>query len=71
MNKEEANKAFQITVEAINLSLSGKFPVGLDHIELHVQVKAALTTLSEVMKEHFEECEDCGCSEQEVVTAEG
>lgn len=55
MDKEEANKSFSIIVEAINLALTGRFPVGLDHIETHMQVKQALTTLSEVMKEHFEE----------------
>lgn len=54
ITKDQANKAFSMLVEAINAAMAGKFPVGLDHIEMHMQIKGALHVLGAALKEHYE-----------------
>jgi len=52
-DKEQVNQAFGTVVQAINLALAGRFPIGLEHLDVHVQVKGALEMIGGTLKEHF------------------
>lgn len=57
---EQADKAFKTVVEAIDLALTGRLPLGIDHIEVHMKIKQALLDLSDVMTQQFGEPEVTG-----------
>lgn len=47
------NEAFQTINEGIDLAIKGEFPVGLDGVEVHMQIKGALILLSKALKEGY------------------
>lgn len=53
-DKEQVNQAFGLVVQAINLALAGRFPIGLEHLDTHMQVKGALELIGGTLKKHFE-----------------
>ncbi|MCZ7608502.1 MAG: hypothetical protein M5U25_21155 [Planctomycetota bacterium] len=53
VTKEQASQAFSLLVQAVDAALTGSFPVGLDHVEKHMQIKGALQVISVVMKDHY------------------
>ena len=54
ITKEHANAAFQQVVGAINIAMTGRFPTGLEHLDTHMQVKAAVEILGIALKQYFE-----------------
>ena len=54
VTKEQASKAFGLLVQAMDAALIGKFPVGLDHIEKHMEIKGALQVVGAALKEQYE-----------------
>ena len=55
---EQANYAFAVVVEAIDLALRGQLPLGIDHIELHVKIKKHLREVSEILNAQFPQPEE-------------
>jgi len=49
------NEAFQTINEGIDLAIKGQFPVGLDGVEVHMQIKGALMLISKALKEGYTE----------------
>lgn len=63
ITKEEADKSFKLIVDALDLAMSGRFPMGLDHIESHASLKAALFDISGALNVLFaepQESDDAG-----------
>lgn len=55
ISREQANQAFNTTVQAVSAAMAGKFPIGIDHVEIHMEIKAALQTLGAALKEYYGE----------------
>jgi len=53
ISKEMANQSFTMVVQAVNSAMSGQFPVGLDHVEMHLDLKRAMMTLGSALKEYY------------------
>jgi len=70
ITKEQASQAFSLLVQAVDAALTGAFPVGLDHVEKHMQIKGALQVISEVMKDHYAELEQPKSPELKAVPPE-
>jgi len=54
-SREQANQAFNTVVQAVSSAMGGKFPIGIDNIEIHVEIKAALQLVGAALKEYYGE----------------
>lgn len=55
ISREQANQAYRTIVEAINAAMTGNFPVGLESLDLQVQIKAAAVMLGTALREYYGE----------------
>lgn len=54
ITKAQADQAFGAIVNAINAAMTNRFPIGIEHVEKHMQIKGALQVLGEVCRTHFD-----------------
>lgn len=64
--KERVDQAFRIVIEAIDLAMVGKFPIGINFVEDHLRVKGALQVISgELLKVYPPEPEQAPAETEE------
>ena len=54
ISKEMANQAYTTVVQAISAAMQGKFPAGIEHVEVHMEIKGAVQVLGAALKEYYE-----------------
>lgn len=50
-----ADDAFNLVAHALNLAMGGKFPTGMEHLELHMQVRGAQNYIGSILKRLYPE----------------